>query len=91
MRLKQFVGLCVVGSMLGGCFLSTVMPPKELQAPEGTSELQKRQDSYECAKEAHLPSLAGNTPGPVIATAAYEGAKGQYTGCMLARGYIVHW
>ena len=71
--------------------LSTVMPPKSIQPPEGTAELKMRQDSYDCAKEAQLPSLAGNTPGRTIATAAYEGGKGQYTGCMLAKGYIVSW
>ena len=88
---KRLVGACVLLIVLGGCFLSTVMPPKEIHPPEGTTELKMRQDSYDCAKEAQLPSLAGNTPGPTIATAAYEGGKGQYTGCMLAKGYIVNW
>ncbi len=86
MRVKKLVGACILGIVLGGCFLSTVMPPKSIQLPEGTTELKMRQDSYDCAKEAQLPSLAGNTPGPTIATAAYEGGKGQYTGCMLANG-----
>jgi hypothetical protein len=91
MRVKRLAGACVLGIVLGGCFLSTVIPPKEIKSPEGTSELKMRQDSYECAKEAQLPSLAGNTPGPTIATAAYEGGKGQYTACMMARGYQVIW
>ena len=91
MRRTRVLGIWVLGFVLGGYFLSTVMPPKEIKAPEGTTELKMRQDSYECAKEAQLPSLAGNTPGPTIATAAYEGGKGQYTGCMLARAYQVVW
>jgi hypothetical protein len=82
MRAKRLAGACVLGVVLSGCFLSTVMPPKEIKSPEGTTELKMRQDSYECAKEAQLLSLAGNTPGPTIATAAYKGGKGQYTACM---------
>jgi hypothetical protein len=91
MRVQRLVGACILGIVLGGCFLSTVMPPKEIHPPEGTTELKMRQDSYECAKEAQLPSLASNMPGPTIATAAYEGGKGQYTACMAARGYRVIW
>jgi hypothetical protein len=91
MQIKKTLGICALVSVLGGCFLSTVMPPKEIKSPEGTTELKMRQDSYDCAKEAQLPSLAGNTPGPTIATAAYKGGKGQYTACMAARGYTVMW
>ena len=79
--------------LMSGCFMMPYMtyaqPPKEIRSTKGDGNTQK--DSYECAKEAQLPSLAGNTPGPTIATAAYEGGKGQYTGCMLARGYVVIW
>ena len=91
MKLRYAVSVCVLSMSINGSFLSTVMPPKDIKALEGTTELKMRQDSYECAKEAQLPSLAGNTPGPTIATAPYEGGKGQYTGCMLAKGYIVSW
>lgn len=91
MRVQRLIGACIFGMMLGGCFLSKVIPPTEIHPPEGTTELQMHQDSYACAKEAHLPSLAGNTPGPTVATAAYEGGKGQYTACMTARGYRVIW
>ena len=91
MQLKYALSVCILDMSISGCFLSKVMPPKQIQSPEGTTELKMHQDSYECAKEAQLPSLAGNTPGPTIATAAYEGGKGQYTGCMLARGYKVIW
>jgi len=91
MPIKKLLGIGALGSVLGGCFLSTVIPPKEIKSPEGTTELKMRQDSYDCAKEAQLPSLAGNTPGPTIATAAYQGGKGQSTACMAARGYIVRW
>jgi hypothetical protein len=61
MRVQRLVGACILGIVLGGCFLSTVMPPKEIHPPEGTTELKMRQDSYECAKEAQLPSLASNS------------------------------
>ena len=91
MKFRYVISIGVISLSLSSCFLSTVMPPKEIKAPEGTTELQRHQDSYACAKEAQLPSLASNTTGPTIATAAYEGGKGQYTGCMLARGYIVIW
>jgi len=66
MPIKKLLGIGALGSVLGGCFLSTVIPPKEIKSPEGTTELKMRQDSYDCAKEAQLPSLAGNTPGPTI-------------------------
>jgi len=69
MKLRYAVSVCVLSMSINGSFLSTVMPPKDIKAPEGTTELKMRQDSYECAKEAQLPSLAGNTPGPTIATA----------------------
>jgi len=50
MRVKTLLGAYVLGSLLSGCFLSTVMPPKEIKSPEGTTELKTRQDSYDCAK-----------------------------------------
>jgi len=89
--MKKLLGVCIVSGVLTGCFLSQAMPPKQILPPEGTTELQVHQDSYACAKEAQLPSLAGTTPGPTIATAAYEGGKSQYTACMMARGYRVVW